>query len=212
MTSSREIEQLVQDSSRLLRVRSYSDRTVDTYVRWIRSFLKRSRNKKLAYLGEADVEGFLTHLMEVKRLAPKSRNQAASALAFFFREVVGRDVLRTIPRAKEPKRVVAVLSHAQVRLVLGQLSGKYRLLGGIMYGTGLRVTEAHQLRVKDIDFDLMQITVRDGKGAKDRWVMLPDRLDAALRRQIDRVERQHEEDRTRGAGWACLPHAMARKA
>ena len=77
-----------------------------------------------------------------------------------------------------------MLSHRQVRLVLGQLSGKYRLLGSLMYGSGLRLTEAHQLRVKDVDFDHLQITVRDGKGAKDRWVMLPERLVTAMTRQL----------------------------
>jgi len=150
-------------------------------------------------------------LAEHGRLAPKSRNQASSALSFFFREVLGRDELRHMPRAKEAKRVPSVLSHRQVMLVLGELSGKYKLLASLMYGAGLRLTEAHRLRIKDLDFDLLQITVRDGKGAKDRWVMLPDRLVPALHRQIDAVQALHAEDRRRGAGWAPLPHAMARK-
>jgi integron integrase len=144
-------------------------------------------------------------------MAPKSRNQATSALVFFFREVLGRDELRAMPRAKEPSRVPSVLSHRQVRLVLSQLSGKYRLLGSLMYGTGLRLTEAHRLRVKDVDFDLLQITVRDGKGAKDRWVMLSERRVPALRRQVARVKSRQEDDRSRGAGWAALPNALARK-
>jgi integron integrase len=162
-------------------------------------------------LARSDVERFLVELTEAGRLAPKSRNQATSALAFFFREVVARDELQAMPRAREPRRVPSVLSHRQAALVLDQMSGKYRLLGSLMYGAGLRLTEAHQLRVKDVDFDLMQITVRDGKGGKDRWVMLPERLAPDLRRQIDRVRAQHEADRLRGAGWVALPHALARK-
>ncbi len=80
-----------------------------------------------------------------------------------------------------------------------------------MYGTGARLTECHQLRVKDIDFDLLQIAIRDGKGAKDRWVMLPERLGPALRRQVSRVKEMHQEDRRRGGGWSQLPGALDRK-
>jgi integron integrase len=211
MAEKRETERLLADTTELLRVRSYSARTIETYLRWIRRFLNAHRYRRADHLGRAEVERFLSDLTESGRLAPKSRNQATSALAFFFREVLRRDELRTMPRAKEPKRVPAVLSHRQATLVLKQLSGKYRLLASLMYGAGLRLTEAHQLRVKDIDFDLMQITVREGKGAKDRWVMLPDRLVPELRRQIERVRKQHEDDRRRGAGWVVLPHALARK-
>jgi len=158
-----------------------------------------------------DVERFLDQLTNQERLAPKTRNQATSALAFMFREVLGSDELGTMPRAKEPKRIPVVLSHRQTRLVLGKLTGKYRLLAGLMYGAGLRLTEAHRLRVKDIDFDLMQISVVDGKGSKDRWVILPQRLVPALMRQVDRVKVMHEDDRRNGGGWAALPHALARK-
>jgi integron integrase len=150
-------------------------------------------------------------LTEASQLAPKSRNQAASALAFFFREVLGRDELRTLKRAKEPRRRPSVLSHRQVTLVLRELAGKYHLLASLMYGSGLRLSEAHRLRVKDIDFDLGQITVRDGKGAKDRWVMLPALVVPHLRRQIRSVARMHEQDRHRGGGWAALPYALARR-
>jgi len=211
MAAEREIDRLLTDTGRLLRVRSYSERTVQTYLGWVRRFLDSNRHRRVDQLGRTDVERFLAALTEAGRLAPKSRNQATSALAFFFREVQRRDELRTMPRAKEPKRVPVVLSHRQARLVLERLSGKYRLLASLMYGAGLRLTEAHQLRVKDVDFDLMQITVREGKGGKDRWVMLPDRLVPHLHRQIERVRQQHEADRRRGAGWVVLPHALARK-
>jgi integron integrase len=206
-----QVERLLSDTLRILRVRSYSARTRDTYARWIELFLTVNRDRPPEQLTRADVERFISGLTDAKRLAPKSRNQASSALAFFFREVLGRDELRTMPRAKEPKRVPSVLSHRQTTLVLRALPGKYRLLCSLMYGGGLRLTEAHQLRIKDIDFDLLQITVRDGKGAKDRWVMLPERLVPHLRRQIDMVTRMHRDERRRGFGWAALPHALARK-
>lgn len=211
MVSGREIPRLLAEVRKLLAVRSYSPRTIDNYVRWVGRFLDANRSRGLGQLSRAEVERFLADPTHAGRLAPKSRNQASSALAFFFREILGRDELRTMPRAKEPKRLPTVLSHRQATLVLGRHSGKYRLLASLMYGAGLRLTEAHQLRVKDIDFDLMQITVRDGKGAKDRWVMLPDRLVPGLRLQIDRIAKQNADDRRCGAGWAALPHALGRK-
>lgn len=211
MATQREIERLLADMRRILHTRSYSPRTRDTYVRWAERFLKATPDQPIGRLRRADVERFLDRLTEASQLAPKSRNQAASALAFFFREVLGRDELRTLKRAKEPRRRPSVLSHRQVTLVLRELAGKYRLLASLMYGSGLRLSEAHQLRVKDIDFDLAQITVRDGKGAKDRWVMLPAMVVPHLRRQIRSVARVHDQDRHRGAGWVALPYALARK-
>jgi integron integrase len=205
-----QIERLLTQADRLLRVRSYSPRTRATYLAWIKRFLMRNKDRHPDSIGRPDVERFLLDLTHAQ-LAPKSRNQASSALALFFREVLGRDVLRTMARAREPKRVPTVLSQRQVELVIEALSGKYQLLAALMYGAGLRLTEAHRLRIKDIDFDLMQITVRDGKGAKDRWVMLPERLVPRLRRQIDKVTREHEEDLRAGAGWAAVPSALARK-
>lgn len=196
---------------RLLDVRSYSPRTRETYVAWVERFLRAHPSRPVSRLARLHVELFIDELTHGQCLAPKTRNQASSALAFFFREVLGRDELRGMPRAKEPKRVPSVLSHRQITLLLRELAGKYRLLAALMYGAGLRLSEAHRLRVKEIDFDLMQITVRDGKGAKDRWVMLPEALVPTLQRQIQRVRVRHQEDRRRGAGWAALPHALARK-
>lgn len=212
MTSSREIRGLVGATCRLLRSRGYSVRTVTAYGRWVERFLRASRNRRVQQLSREDIEAYFSRLTDDEGLAPKTRNQASSALAFFFAEVLGRDDLTSLPRARETRRVPVVLSHRQVKRVLDQLEGKYRLLAALMYGSGLRLSEAHRLRVKDVDFDLGQITVHDGKGGKDRWVMLPDRLAPPLRRQVDRALALHRDDRRRGAGWARLPHAMARKA
>ncbi|MEM7417856.1 MAG: integron integrase [Gemmatimonadota bacterium] len=211
MGSTPQVERLVEGADRVMRVRNYSPRTRDTYRSWIRRFLVWSNRRNLHDLGRPDVELFVSHLARRDHVGPKTRNQAVSALAFFFREILGRDELGTLPRAKEPKRIPVVLSHRQVMLVLAELSGKYRLIAGLMYGAGLRLSEAHRLRVKDVDLDLMQISVVDGKGAKDRWVILPERLVPALNRQIDEVRVRHDQDQRRGAGWARLPNALARK-
>lgn len=211
MTSGLRTDQLLAEANRLMHVRNYSARTRVTYLAWIRRFLTTVPAGKADALSREEVERFIERLTSRDRLAPKSRNQASSALAFLFREVLGRDELRTMRRAKEPKKIPVVLSHRQTLLVLGQLSGKYRLLGGLMYGAGLRLSEAHRLRVRDIDLDLLQISIRDGKGGKDRWVVLPDRLVSALIRQIDKVRVLNQDDRGGGGGWAALPHALARK-
>ncbi len=211
MRTNTDLERALVNTRLLLRLRGYRNRTVDVYAGWLRRFADAHPDTAVKDLTRRHVEEFLSVLTDQQRLAPKSRNQAASALAFFFREVLGREDLEGMPRAREPQRIPTVLSHGQVRLVLSHLSGKYRLLGSLMYGTGARLTESHQLRVKDIDFDLLQIAIRDGKGAKDRWVMLPERLGPALHRQVSRAEGLHEEDRRRGGGWAQLPGALHRK-
>jgi integron integrase len=140
-----------------------------------------------------------------------SRNQAASALAFMFKEVLGRDELGDVPRAKGPKRVPLVLTHREVLSVLHELSGKYFLAAVLLYSAGLRLEECLRLRVKDIDFELRQILVRDGKGRKDRYVPLARRAVDLLRAQIARVAELHEGDRAGGHGWASLPGALHRK-
>ncbi len=211
MPTRSEIARIDARTETVMQVRSYSLRTSETYRRWIRLFLEANPDRPVDALGRADVERYLERLTNRDGIAPKTRNQATSALAFLFREVLGRDELRGMPRAREPRRLPIVLSHGQARLVLGQLSGKYRLLAALMYGSGLRLMEAHRLRVKDIDFDLLQIAVMDGKGAKSRWTLLPERLVRGLRRQIDQVRIQHQADRGDGGGWAALPHALARK-
>lgn len=188
MTNESWIDPLVGRTGALLRVRGYSRRTQETYCMWVRRFLEQCGAGRAHELRQGHVVVFLRGLTERARLAPRTRNQASSALAFFFREVLGRDELDRMPRAKQRKNVPIVLSHRQASQVLRELGGKYRLIASVMYGCGLRVTEAHQLRIKDIDFELAQIAVRDGKGGKDRWVMLPDRLVAALKRQVQRVK------------------------
>ena len=211
MRSGSWIEPLVGRTGALLRVRGYSARTQDTYCTWVRRFLEHGDAGSADVVGPAHVASFLRDLTERARLAPRTRNQASSTLAFFLREVLGRDEFERMPRAKQPRKVPVVLSHRQASRVLRELGGKYRLIAAIMYGCGLRLSEAHQLRVKDVDFELAQISVRDGKGGRDRWVMLPDRLSSALKRQVQRVKTIHAADRKRGGGWVSLPHALARK-
>jgi integron integrase len=169
------------------------------------------RGVQVEELDGSHAHRFLEHLATEERLAPGSRNQAASALAFMFKAVHGRDELSDVPRAKGPKRVPLVLTHREVLRVLRELSGKYFVIAVLLYSAGLRLDECLRLRVKDVDFELQQILVRDGKGRKDRYVPLARRAADLVRAQIRRVAQLHASDRAAGHGWAELPSAMHRK-
>ena len=153
-------------------------------------------------------EAFLKHLGDELRLAPKTRNLAASAVAFLYAEVLGKDAMRSVARAKGSRQVPVVLSRQEVRAVLEHLKGRYRVVASLMYGTGMRVGECLGLRLKDLDYELAQITVRDGKGRKDRYAIFPERTRIHVRRIAGRVAELHRRDRERGGGWAVLPGAL----
>ena len=198
---------------RAIRARGHSPRTEPAYVGRARRLLEfRGRAvSRLQDLDGSDARGFLEHLGEQDRLAAGSRNQAASALAFLFREVLGRDELADVPRAKGPKRMPTVLTHREVLLVLQELTGKHFVVGVSLYSAGLRLEECLRLRVKDVDFELRQVLVRDGKGRKDRYVALAQRAAPLVKAQIERVSGLHKRDRAAGHGWAPLPGALHRK-
>ncbi|MDP2857805.1 MAG: integron integrase [Bacillota bacterium] len=204
-------ERLLTDVRRVLRTRGYSVRTEQTYLRWIARFMGRSGHPHPSNLSKEHVEAFLSGLANEARVSPKTRNQAASALAFLYKEVLDSDAVGFVKRARGRSRVPTVLSHQEAHAVLAELSGRKYLVAALLYGTGMRVSEALSLRVKDVDFELARIVVREGKGGKDRVVMLPATLASDLARQVRQVKDQHEQDRARGGGWAPLPGALARK-
>jgi integron integrase len=205
------IPKMIHGIRRIMRARAYSPRTEAAYVQWIERFLRFHDRPHWRDLGEQHAQTFLTSLEEEDGLAPKSRNQAASALAFLYREVLGSDAMDGVKRAREPQNEAVHLSNNEAHKVLAELRGKYRILAGLMYGSGLRVEEALSLRVKDLDFELEQILVRRGKGAKDRFVQLPRALSNVLKTQVRDVAALHREDRRSGGGWAALPGALHRK-
>jgi integron integrase len=196
-----------------VRMREYSPKTERAYLAWARRFLAFDPGfaEPGARLDPARGKAFLEHLATDARLAAKTRNQAASALGFMFREVLGQTGFESVPRAKGPRRLPSVLSHREVLRVLRELSGDHRLIASLLYSAGLRLDECLRLRIKDIDFELRQILVRDGKGKKDRYVPLARRAVDALRTRVLRRSELHDEDRRRGKGWAPLPGALDRK-
>ncbi|MDA1056022.1 MAG: integron integrase [Planctomycetota bacterium] len=208
---------LLEQTRQLMRVRHLSIRTEDAYLRWIEQFLRFHKELRGEWVHPAGMTGtevnqFLTHLAVERKVAASTQNQAFSALLFLFTQVLEKEITVDAVRANTPERVPVVLSVDEVRRVLDALpAGPVGLIGGLAYGAGMRLMECCRLRVKDIDFARKQITVRDGKGEKDRMVPLPQRLEDGLKKQLEYVERQHQEDLEVGAGWVWLPYALAEK-
>lgn len=195
------------------RVKHYSVRTEKAYSGWIRRFIIFHDKRHPRTMGAAEVEQFLTHLAVAGQVAAGTQNQALSSLLFLYKEILGIELpwLESVTRAKRPQRVPVVLTPTEVQWVLSRLDGREWLMASMLYGTGMRLMECVRLRVKDVDFARNEITVRDGKGGKDRHTVLPVSLVEPLMRQIDRVRELHREDIGAGYAGVYLPHALARK-
>jgi integron integrase len=197
----------------VLRTRHYSPRTEKSYLGWVRRFLSVHSDRDFGSLGASEVTQFLSALALGRHVGANTQNQAFSALLFLFREVWQRPLegLEHATRAKRPTRLPQVLTPAEVVQILAHLRGTSRLMAALMYGSGLRLLECAQLRVKDVDLGRRELTVRDGKGRKDRVTMLPTSLVAPLSAHLARVRRLHERDRATGSGAVALPDALALK-
>jgi integrase len=196
-----------------LRIKHYSLRTEQAYLHWVRRFIYFHSKRHPAGLGGPEVERFLSHLATEGRVSASTQNQALAALLFLYREVLGKELpwMDGVVRAKRPARVPVVLSENEVRALLAQLDGKRWLMAALLYATGMRLLEGLRLRVKDVGFERREITVRDGKGARDRRTMLPERLIEPLRSHLARVKLLHERDLAEGFGEVYLPFALSRK-
>ena len=162
----------------VIRRKHYSIRTEQTYVDWIRRFILFHKKRHPSEMAEEEVTAFLTSLARDGNVAASTQNQALSALLFLYKEVLKQEIgwLDSVERAKKPTRLPVVLTRDEVHKVFAHLKGDRRLMAGLLYGAGLRLMECVRLRVKDVDFGYARITVRDGKGAKDRVTMLPVNL------------------------------------
>ncbi len=196
-----------------LRLKHYSLRTEQAYIGWIRRFILANEKRHPREMGVAEVEAFLSSLAVQGQVAAGTQNQALSSLLFLYREVLTLELpwMETIVRAKRPQRVPVVLSRAEVTRLLAMMDGHFALMASLLYGSGMRLMECVRLRAKDVDFELNQICVRDGKGGKDRHVPLPRRLREALSSQLERVAVIHQQDLAAGYGAVWLPNALARK-
>jgi integron integrase len=197
----------------VIRRKHYSIRTEQAYVDWIKRVIIYHDKRHPSEMAEEEVTEFLTHLARDRHVAPSTQNQALSALLFLYNEVLKHEIgwLDKIERARKPAKLPVVLSRAEVKRVFAHLHGTPKLMAGLLYGSGLRLMECVRLRVKDIDFELGQITVRDAKGGKDRITMLPLNLAEPLQRHLRRIKAQHEQDLEDGFGRVNLPFAIGRK-
>jgi integron integrase len=204
---------LLEVLRREIRARHMSLRTEDTYVYWVRDFVRYHGRRHPRDMGPADAEAYLSMLANRRRVAASTHNQALSALLFLYRAVLKVELpwLQNLQRPKRPQRLPVVLTVDEVTAVLSRMAGEYGLLARLLYGTGMRINEALHLRVKDVDFDRLTLVARQGKGDKDRALMLPQALVADLRAQLAYSRSLWLRDRTGKVAGVELPHALARK-
>jgi integron integrase len=204
---------LLEQVRNLMRVRHLSYKTERAYTGYIRDYILFHDKKHPKDLGVDAIRDYLTHLAIEKNVAASTQNVAFNALIFLYKQVLQIDLplIQGVLRAKKPARLPVVFSPDEARNVIGELNGTVRLMVGLLYGGGMRLTEVLRLRVKDVDFDSGQIIVRDGKGEKDRTTILPLSLAEELKTHLQRVKLLHEEDLSKGFGSTFLPYALARK-
>jgi integrase len=193
--------------------RQYAKRTVIAYLDWATRFLAFYPHRAIVDLDADSVKAYLTALAEVQHVAVNTQKQALNALVFLFQESEGRPLgdFSDFTRATKPIKVPTVLSRNEVSKLLGQLSPPHSLMANLLYGSGLRLLECLRLRIMDVDFELSQILVRDGKGRKDRITMLPEVCREPLRQQIADARLTHADDLSRDYGEVWLPSALAKK-
>lgn len=196
-----------------IRYKHYSIRTEQAYVHWVRAFIRHQGMRHPREMGATEVQDYLNWLASARCVAPSTHTQALSALLFLYREVLGIDLpwMNEIGRPKQRERVPVVMSRAEVARLLAVMEGVERELARLLYGTGMRLMEALRLRVKDVDFDRNVITVREGKGGKDRHVMLPAMLAPGLSTQLLHARGVWKQDRAEGLAGVSMPDALARK-
>ncbi|WP_232420093.1 phage integrase N-terminal SAM-like domain-containing protein [Nitrosococcus watsonii] len=206
---------LLEDIRRIMRLKHYSLHTERSYCEWIKQFVKfHQLNERSALFenSEAKIETFLSYLATERKVAPATQNQAMNALLFLYKQVLDMPLAKHIEaiRSKTSRHVPVVLSLDEVRQVLPRVEGVAQLAVKLLYGSGLRISEAVRLRVQDLDYDYQQITVRSGKGDKDRITPLSAAMIPLLQNHLEKVKAIHKQDLADGFGAVYLPYALAK--
>jgi len=196
-----------------LRSRHYSRRTEQTYCQWVKRFIYFHKMRHPAEMGEPEINAFLTHLAVRKKVSASTQNQALCSVLFLYRYILNREIgdLGQVIRARKPKRLPVVMTREEVKAVIIRLKDDKKLMVLLMYGTGLRLMECLRLRVQDIDFGRNEITIRDGKGEKDRRTMLPESIKKSLQDHLLKVKAIHNKDLAEDWGRVLMPNALDRK-
>lgn len=205
--------QLHNQMQREIRRRGMAYKTEKSYMQWIRRFIRFHADEPLQDMARPEVEEYLNYLANERNVSASTQNQALAALVFLFKQVMDKDIsdMQNLKRAKKRKNLPPVLSRMEVRELLSAMNGRPKRIAWLMYGTGIRITEALRLRINDLDFDNDQIYIRNAKGAKDRVVMMPRVLKKSIQNQVKRARKQHNEDLMIGEGKANLPKALKKK-
>lgn len=204
---------LLEEVRTRIRAKHYSRRTEESYTQWIKRYILYHGKRHPKDMGAGEVEAFLSSLATERNVSASTQNQSLAALLFLYRDVLGIELpwLTNLTRAKPRERLPVVLSVAEVNRLLARLDGTHALMARLLYGTGMRLMECVNLRVKDIDFDQREIVVRNGKGGKDRVTVLPQALSAPLREHLKRVRMLFETDRAANLPGVYLPDALVKK-
>jgi len=204
---------LLEEVRQILRAKHYSLRTEKAYITWIRQYILFHNKRHPLEMAEKEINQFLSFLAVERNVSASTQNQALCAIIFLYKHVLGKELgnLGRVIWAKKPKKIPVVLSRHEVKAVLDNLTGVNWIMGTLLYGSGLRVSECVQLRVKDIDFDYKQITVRDGKGNKDRSTVLPQSVIGPLKKHLIYVKSLFEKDLKSGYDSIYMPYALEKK-
>jgi integron integrase len=204
---------LLDQLCRKIRLKGYSRATEKIYVYWARRYILFHNKRHPAGMGTEEVEDFLASLAVQGNASASTQNQALSALQFLYDQVLEQplDTAAKALRAKRYRHIPTVLSVTEVHALFAQMSGTLRLTAELTYGSGMRVSETHGLRVQDLDFSNRCILIRDGKGRKDRFTILPGKLLAPLQRHLVRVRALHLRDLASGHGASIMPRAYAKR-
>ncbi|MCH7590269.1 integron integrase [PVC group bacterium] len=199
--------------TQVIRTKHFSIRTEEAYVGWIKRYILFHNKRHPRDMGENEVSSFLSSLATKNKVSASTQNQALSAIVFLYKNVIKRDLgmFTNIEKAKRPKRLPIVFSKMEAQKILSKLREEKWIMVSLLYGAGLRLMDCLRLRVKDIDFDYKQITVRNGKGNKDRVTILPETVINPLEKHLLNVKELHNNDLKQGYGSVYIPHALSRK-
>jgi integron integrase len=213
VSSNSQPPRLLDQVKQVMRLKHYSLKTEKSYVYYIRQYILFHNKRHPKEMGVDEIRAYLSHLAVEKNVAASTQNVALSAVLFLYQQVLKVELpyISNIERAQKPVRLPVVFTQTEVKQVLSHLQGVHHLLASLLYGSGLRLSECLRLRVKDLDFEYRQITVRDGKGEVDRKTMLPESLIAPLKRRLEHTRLLHQQDLSEGYGAVYLPYALERK-
>jgi integron integrase len=205
-------KKLLEQVREVMRLRHYAYRTEETYIQWIKRYILFHHKRHPREMGRDEIEAFLTDLAVNQQVAAATQNQALNAILFLYQKVLDIEITGVnAVRASAPRNLPVVLTQAEALAVIQRMEGPHQLVAKLLYGSGLRLSEALRLRIKDIDFAQLQIIVRDGKGRKNRVTMLPASAADEIQDHLVGIRRQHQQDLGRGFGSVYLPFALERK-